>query len=167
MTQFELLTPREMAEADRLAIAGGIGEFELMQNAGVAVADAARDMTEEAEILVLAGPGNNGGDGFVAATELRRAGRAVRVALLGDRGALTGSAALAARAYEGPLEPLTRDTDLFADLVVDALFGAGLSRDLDDEVPVRPADFSLIDGPRPPRGCPRTLPDVIARSEPG
>src|SRR5882724_5277011 len=95
----ELLTPKEMAEADRLAVEGGLAGFHLMQNAGAAVADVARGMAEKGDILVLAGPGNNGGDGVVAATLLAAKGRKVRVALLGDRQALTGDAATAAGRY--------------------------------------------------------------------
>jgi len=130
MIPIELLTPDEMAAADRSAIAGGISGFELMQNAGRAVAEAARKTAGRGEILVLAGPGNNGGDGFVAATLLRGEGRAVRVALLGAREAVSGDAVRAAAAYDGPLETLGPDTDLSAALVVDALFGAGLARPL-------------------------------------
>lgn len=132
MTGFTaLLTPEEMGQADRLTIASGVAGFTLMQAAGAAVAAAARDMVGEGTILVLAGPGNNGGDGFVAASLLRRAGCDVRVALLGDRARLSGDAALAAQAYDGPLEALTPDSDLAAALIVDALFGAGLARPLD------------------------------------
>ncbi len=73
-----------MAEADRLTIAAGTPGYALMQKAGAAVAEAARDMAEEGRVLVVAGPGNNGGDGFVAAALLKKAGRDVRVALLGE-----------------------------------------------------------------------------------
>ena len=131
MSGIELLTPEEMATADRLSIAGGVEGYRLMQSAGAAVADAARDMAEDGEILVLAGPGNNGGDGFVAASLLRRHGRAVRVAMLGERNALKGDAALAARDYDGPFETLGSGTDLSAELIIDALLGAGLARPLD------------------------------------
>jgi hydroxyethylthiazole kinase-like uncharacterized protein yjeF len=130
MDFIEILTPAEMAEADRLAIAGGTPGFELMERAGAAVAEAAARMAE-GDILVLAGPGNNGGDGFVAARELRRAGRSVRLALLGNRGDLTGDAGLAAASYDGPEERLASESDLSSTLVIDALFGAGLSRALD------------------------------------
>ena len=129
-----LLTPEEMATADRLTIEGGVSGWSLMQRAGAGVADAARDMAPEGDILVLAGPGNNGGDGFVAAAELRAEGRNVRVALLGARERLSGDAALAADAYDGPLETLGAETRLSAALVIDALFGAGLARPLAGDV---------------------------------
>ncbi|HMJ41852.1 MAG TPA: NAD(P)H-hydrate epimerase, partial [Pseudolabrys sp.] len=62
----ELLTTAEMAEADRLAIAGGIAGIDLMENAGRAVADAAAAAARHGpRIVVVAGHGNNGGDGFV------------------------------------------------------------------------------------------------------
>ena len=70
----EILTSEEMERADRLAIAAGTPGFALMLSAGQAVAEAATDLVEEGSILVVAGPGNNGGDGFVAAAELVGAG---------------------------------------------------------------------------------------------
>ena len=102
----ELLTNAEMAEADRLAIAGGVAGITLMENAGRAVADAAgaRD-APGATIAIVAGPGNNGGDGFVAARLLAARGFAVRLALVGDRAKLKGDAAEAARRFGGTLEP--------------------------------------------------------------
>ncbi len=133
MALLEVLTPAEMGEADRLAIAGGTPGYSLMLKAGGAVADAAQDMAEEGRILVVVGPGNNGGDGFVAAEILRRAGRNVRVALLGSRDALKGDAARAATDYGGPFETIGAATDLTADLVIDALFGAGLAQPLEGE----------------------------------
>lgn len=129
----ELLTPAEMSEADRLTIEGGTPEFDLMQAAGRAVAAEARRMAAEGRVLVLAGPGNNGGDGFVAAEALRRQGREVRVVLLGDATKLRGSAAEAARAWKGPTEQWRAEADMSAALIVDALFGAGLARDLDGD----------------------------------
>jgi hydroxyethylthiazole kinase-like uncharacterized protein yjeF len=130
MTPVELLTPAEMAEADRLAVAGGVPGFELMRRAGEAVAAGAAALSPAGDVLVLAGPGNNGGDGFVAAAALRRAGRRVRVALLGEEGALRGDAAEAFRRWGGPVERAAAAIDLDAPLVVDALFGAGLARPL-------------------------------------
>ena len=133
MSFAELLTPGEMAEADRLAIASGIAGFALMENAGAAVAATAARMASGGSVLILAGPGNNGGDGFVAASLLRSAGRSVRVAMLGERAKLAGDAARAAHAYQGPVGTLSHDTDFSAGLIIDALFGAGLARPLDGE----------------------------------
>ena len=131
----EILTPEQMTEADRLTIASGVLGRDLMEVAGRAVADKAAAMAGDgASVLVLAGPGNNGGDGFVAARLLAGQGHTVRLALLGRRAALTGDAALAAADYDGPVEPLTADMRLDAALVIDALFGAGLARPLEGEV---------------------------------
>src|SRR5262245_31783820 len=100
----ELLTPAEMAEADRLAIAAGTPGIELMDNAGRAVADAVTRRYPQGapQVRVVAGPGNNGGDGFVAARILADRGFPARVLLLGDRGRLKGDAALAAGRWQGP-----------------------------------------------------------------
>lgn len=133
MSALELLTPEEMARADALAVSAGTPSYALMQRAGAAVAEAAQDMAPTGEILVVAGPGNNGGDGFVAAALLNAAGRRVRVALLGDRSALKGDAARAAADYPGPFETIGPETRFSAELVVDALLGAGLVRPLAGE----------------------------------
>jgi hydroxyethylthiazole kinase-like uncharacterized protein yjeF len=129
----ELLTTTEMAEADRLSIAGGTPGIALMEAAGKAVADEALALAGRAaaRIAVLCGPGNNGGDGFVAARLLAEQGCAVSLALLGSPTALKGDAALAAEAWKGALAPLDGFAFEDADLVVDALFGAGLARALD------------------------------------
>jgi NAD(P)H-hydrate epimerase len=125
-----LLTAAEMQRADSLAVARGISSWSLMQSAGNAVAREARLRWDRPATLVLCGPGNNGGDGFVAAEALRRAGWPVRVALLGNVSRLKGDAALAAAAWGGPVEELTPNMDGAA-LIIDALFGAGLTRPLD------------------------------------
>ncbi len=128
----ELLTPAEMGEADRLTIAGGVPGIALMERAGAAVADEAARMARSAgRIAALCGPGGNGGDGFVAARLLTARGYRVSLGLLGERAALRGDAALAAARWEGPVAPAEALDLSAADLVVDALFGAGLSRDLD------------------------------------
>ena len=125
----ELLSTEEMAEADRLTIASGVAGIQLMENAGRAVADtvAARHRLGT-RIIVLVGPGNNGGDGFVAARLLGERGYVVRVLTLADPDRLTGDAARAARAFSGTAERATAEVLASADVVVDALFGAGLAR---------------------------------------
>jgi ADP-dependent NAD(P)H-hydrate dehydratase / NAD(P)H-hydrate epimerase len=129
----ELLTPEEMGRADALAIAGGVPGISLMEAAGRAVADAAIGLVARkgAAIAVACGPGNNGGDGFVAARLLREQGYLVRIGLLGSRERLTGDAAVVAGRWGAAVESLTSTTLNDADLIVDALFGAGLSRPLD------------------------------------
>ncbi len=132
MTGLELLTSEQMTRADRLAVAGGVASLTLMENAGRAVADEAAQMwAAGAHVAVLCGPGNNGGDGFVAARHLRDRGYGVRLALLGDRAALKGDAAAMAQRYAGTVTPLPTFTLDGAQLIVDALFGAGLTRPLD------------------------------------
>ena len=126
-----LLTPAEMGRADRLAIAAGIQSFKLMENAGAAVADAVDARYPEGQVLILCGPGNNGGDGFVAAKTLRDRGRDVRVALFGARDRLKGDAAFFADLWHGPVEEARPDGVRNAAVIVDALLGAGLDRDVD------------------------------------
>ena len=123
-----LLSPQEMGEADRLTIASGTPGIVLMENAGRAVADAVSRRWPLRPIVVLCGPGNNGGDGFVAARILEQRGWQVRLALLGERAALKGDAARAAARWPGPVEGLGAACLTGAALVVDALFGAGLAR---------------------------------------
>jgi len=143
-----LLPVAAMREVDAAAIAGGIPGSALMEAAGAAVAARARArLPAGGRALVLCGPGNNGGDGFVAARLLAEAGYAVDLRLLGDRGALGGDAAVAAKAWTGPVGQIDA-TDLpSCDLVIDALFGAGLSRDLDGDA--RAVVEALNSGRRP------------------
>jgi len=126
----ELLTTGEMAEVDRLAIADGIPGIELMENAGRAVADATA-MMQRRRITVVAGPGNNGGDGFVAARHLSRRGFAVRLFFVGDPKKLKGDAALAAERWSGAVEKASPAALTDCDIIVDALFGAGLDREVE------------------------------------
>ncbi|EPY01805.1 bifunctional ADP-dependent NAD(P)H-hydrate dehydratase/NAD(P)H-hydrate epimerase [Magnetospirillum fulvum] len=127
----ELLTVAEMSRADALAIAHGIPGERLMEAAGWAVARQAVHRLPRGRIAILCGPGNNGGDGFVAARLLARRGWAVRVALLGDPAALKGDAARMAARWTGPVEALSPGSLDGCAGVIDALFGAGLSRPLD------------------------------------
>jgi hydroxyethylthiazole kinase-like uncharacterized protein yjeF len=124
----ELLTTAEMAEADRLTMAVGTPGIELMENAGRAVAEAAAAVLAGRPVLVVAGPGNNGGDGFVAARILAERGHKVRVILVGERGRLKGDAALAASRWNGPVEAAAPEAVGGGQVVIDALFGAGLDR---------------------------------------
>ena len=132
LAQPELLTPAEMTETDRFAIAAGTPGIALMERAGLAVADeAARLAKSRGRSVVLGAPGATGGDGFVAARLLARRGYAVELGLLGRREALSGDPALAASRYEGPvLDAATLDLAR-ADCVIDALCGAGLARDIE------------------------------------
>lgn len=130
-TQVALLTAAQMAVADQLTLASGIDAFTLMDNAGRPVAAAIRQRWTRRPVLVLCGPGSNGGDGFVAARRLAEADWPVRVALLGPREQLRGAAAEHAALWRGPVEPLTPAALAGAELVVDAIFGAGLCRTLE------------------------------------
>lgn len=134
----QMLDPTQMARADRRAVEMGVPSLVLMEKAGAAVADAvvrfvARQNigARPGQVFVLCGPGNNGGDGFVAARLLAAQGLTIRLALLGDAAALTGDAAHNAGQWSGAIEN-PQELDLTeADVIVDALFGAGLARDLD------------------------------------
>ncbi len=126
-----LLTATQMAQADRLTVASGISGTALMENAGRPVALAIMQRWTPRPVLVLCGPGSNGGDGFVAARRLAEADWPVRVALLVPRENLRGEAAHHAALWRGPVEPLTSAALDGAGLVVDAIFGAGLSRALE------------------------------------
>lgn len=127
-----ILTPHEMARADAETIAAGTPGLELMRRAGRAVAEAARRMAAPGgRILVAAGPGNNGGDGFVAATALAADGYDVAVVPLVRIDQMRGDAAEAAHGWHGEIVPARGARFHEADLVIDALFGTGLARDLD------------------------------------
>jgi ADP-dependent NAD(P)H-hydrate dehydratase / NAD(P)H-hydrate epimerase len=125
-----LLPPAAMAEVDRAAIASGLPGPWLMENAGRAVTRAITARFAPRPTLVLCGPGNNGGDGWVVARQLHRAGWPVRVATLVAPAALRGDAAWAAARWAGEVEDLSTASLGGAELIVDALFGAGLTRPL-------------------------------------
>lgn len=127
----ELLTPSEMSECDRLTIAGGTPGLTLMENAGAAVANATAARVPQGRVTVVAGPGNNGGDGFVAARLLAERGHTVKAVLVGDAARLKGDARAAFDRWRGPLEAPTPAALEGCDVIVDALFGAGLDRDVE------------------------------------
>jgi ADP-dependent NAD(P)H-hydrate dehydratase / NAD(P)H-hydrate epimerase len=129
--QCALLDVRQMGEADRLTAAIGKTAIELMENAGGAVAREIAKRWSMRPTIVLCGPGNNGGDGFVVALHLLKAGWPVRVALLGSRDSLTGAARYNSELWQGTVEPIRPAVLDGAELVVDAIFGAGLNRPLE------------------------------------
>jgi hydroxyethylthiazole kinase-like uncharacterized protein yjeF len=128
----ELLTPSEMGRADRITIASGIPGIVLMERAGAAVAgEATRLARARGRVAVLCGPGGNGGDGFIAGRLLAEWGYRVELFLLGERSGLRGDPAIAAERYDGSVAAAEAFDPSGADLVIDALYGAGLSRDVD------------------------------------
>lgn len=126
-----LLTPAACARMDRAVIAAGTPGPRLMERAGRRVVRAITTRFAPVPTVVLCGPGNNGGDGYVVARRLAAIGWPVRVLRLVDTPPTTADAALAAAAWEGPTAVASADALDGAGLVVDALFGAGLARPLD------------------------------------
>ncbi|MFN7026185.1 MAG: NAD(P)H-hydrate epimerase, partial [Pseudorhizobium sp.] len=130
-----LLTPKEMAAADAASAASGISSFGLMEKAGRAVAAAAlRLYPQSLRFVVLCGPGNNGGDGYIAARALAEAGGEVAVFSLGEAGALSGDARTAFKASPIHPLPLSQLSVAQGDTVIDAVFGAGLAREIPTEL---------------------------------
>lgn len=118
----ELLKTAEMYAADKAAIKSGVSGITLMENAGAAVAAAIRRRWAPCPLVVLAGPGANGGDGWVIARLLADAGWPVRIALLGDRERLKGDTAHHAALWTGDVEAASPNALNGAELIVDALF---------------------------------------------
>lgn len=133
MTDTVLLSVEEMYQADAAAGRVGVPGLALMEAAGAAIFREIRGRWPTPRpTMVLCGPGNNGGDGFVVARLLRDAGWPVRLALLGERAKLKGDAAANARRWTGDVLPLDGPAVLDGcELVIDALFGAGLARPLE------------------------------------
>lgn len=128
-----ILSAAEMRAAEERAIASGTPVELLMERAGQGAAEAVWRFAGPMTALVLCGPGNNGGDGYVAARYLRERGVDVRVAALGSP--KEGAAAAAARAWGGPVEALANAAP--APLLMDALFGTGLTRGLEPALAAR------------------------------
>ena len=127
----EILTVAEMYAADRYAADHGVASLTLMENAGRSVADEIAKRWSPRKTLVLCGPGNNGGDGYVVARYLKRAGWSVKVLHLGSLGELKGDAGQMAQRWDGPTAQLEPGAAADAELIVDGLFGAGLSRPIE------------------------------------
>lgn len=125
-----ILTAAEMRAAEEAAIAAGTPVETLMERAGVAAAEAIWRYAGPLPTLILCGPGNNGGDGYVVARALAERGIDVRVAALGAP--KSGAALQARELWTGPVEPFAEAAA--APLLIDALFGTGLARPLDGEV---------------------------------
>lgn len=129
-----LFSNADSTRADQMAAAAGIPTLRLMENAGRAVADAASGLLPPGgSVLIACGPGNNGGDGYVAARVLAGRGYRVEVLALGAPRAGSDAAAMAAL-WDGPVRSPGGMATPDVDLIIDALFGAGLTRDLDGAV---------------------------------
>lgn len=136
MTSFAhiLLTPQEMGQADRLAVEAGVPSLVLMENAGRAVTRVIVERYPRQPVLVVCGPGNNGGDGFVVARHLAEQGWPVRVMLHPARRELKGDAAVNAMRWHQAIEDATPDGIGHGELIVDALLGAGIDRDVEGDM---------------------------------
>lgn len=146
MTGNELLTVEEMGRADQSAIDAGISGLSLMEHAGRAVAEAAARIARRRPILVLCGPGNNGGDGYVAARYLRNRGHDVGLTTICDPSKLSGDALANFKRWQGSTDALSIDHLTDDTIIIDALFGAGLTRPVEGiaaEVLSRAADMKL------------------------
>ncbi len=126
-----ILTAAAMRDAEQAVIDGGTSVEQLMERAGAALAEAVYRFAGPMPALILCGPGNNGGDGYVAARHLAARGVAVRVAALAEPKSV--AAQWARGEWTGEVEPLSQDTQS-APLLIDALFGTGLKRGLEDDV---------------------------------
>lgn len=134
MTQYEILATSETRVCDHFSEVNGISGLTLMEAAGRRIAEAIIQRWSSRPVVILCGPGNNGGDGFVCARLLAEQGWAVSIALLGRRESLHGDAALMAQRWRGDVHDFHAVDAKPGRLLVDAMFGAGLSRPLDEAV---------------------------------
>ena len=132
-----ILTAAQMREAEARAIAAGTPETALMERAGAALAEAVGLYIGPRPTLILCGPGNNGGDGYVAARHLKERGYPVRIAALAEPS--RDAAKWARGEWEGPVEPFDHAEP--APVIIDCLFGTGLGRGLQDNVSERLRSF--------------------------
>jgi hydroxyethylthiazole kinase-like uncharacterized protein yjeF len=145
-----ILTPQEMRRAEQAIFDAGTDSFSVMQRAGEAVAEFVHAHWPEGDIQVLCGPGGNGGDGFVAAAALAKLWRKVQVYCVVPVAELKGDAAKAAALWKGPVGTLEEALTAPHELVLDALYGGGLSRPLEGAAAAlaeRPARVVSVDVP--------------------
>lgn len=135
-----ILTAEAMRAAEQAAIRDGTTAEMLMERAGAALAEAARRFGGGMPTLIICGPGNNGGDGYVAARHLAARGISVRVAALADP--KTETAQWARSQWTGPVDALPDVAH--APLLIDALFGTGLKRGLEQAVSTRLCDLAAL-----------------------
>jgi len=127
----QLLTPEQMNRADQLTISGGVPGIELMETAGGAVADVALKLFPDIrKVLIVCGGGNNAGDGFVAARRLMQSGLKVDIYYVGDENCIHGDAALAKNRMPTGVTTVSEIIPKTHDLIIDAIFGAGLDRNV-------------------------------------
>ena len=151
---FALLSVEEMRRVETLAVEAGVSEAALMENAGSALAETIRKRMEPRPAIVLCGPGANGGDGYVVARKLKEAGWPVRIAAFNGAPPVTDPARMMASLVDGETAAFAPQSLAGAGLIVDALFGVGLSRALEGEaaamaaaVNAHPAPVVAIDIP--------------------
>lgn len=133
-----ILSTDKMAKADQITINDlilqGKNSSYLMEEAGLSVSREIIGQVDGSHALVLCGPGNNGGDGFVIARHLKAAGWKVELALLGGLEKLNGDAAIMAAKWNGEIGDITPELINDQDVIVDALFGTGLAREISGTV---------------------------------
>ena len=149
-----LTSADEMRAVEQAAIDGGVASAALMEAAGARAAEILMRAWTQRSALIVCGPGNNGGDGFVVARLLKEAGWPVTVALIGEKAALQGDAKLMADLFDGEIAPFSAGAFEGAGVIVDAIFGTGLSRDVEgvpkdaiDAMNAHPAPVLALDLP--------------------
>ncbi|MBL41089.1 MAG: bifunctional ADP-dependent NAD(P)H-hydrate dehydratase/NAD(P)H-hydrate epimerase [Rhodospirillaceae bacterium] len=128
--QYGVITPKDMYDFDNKSIKLGITSLELMENAGRAVSDNIRKNYKKSHVLVICGNGNNAGDGFVVAKNLREANWPVKVMLINDTVFSKDTSSMLERWGKNDLIKYSIDEIYSAEIIVDAIFGSGLNRPL-------------------------------------